>query len=473
MVKLENSDNRRFWAERLPTEDTFGAIATSWIMSHWELFDSDWRLEKIKILVVSKGWKALLMLMHKHWKKHHAGLSFKGLSRALWERANNNVQATITPLLEWAEEIHPEVSEDDYHQAMNHIWQLTRKGVYYEGMTDVIDTIADQGMDKGLDQLMTMAEKVKSMGEQKSAGIETMAQLSSRAEKEYGSPRGKPMNTGLLRVDMTTLGGMRKGNLWLLAGFVSQGKTVMAKEIAYNFVKEGRTVLWVSLEMTKAETQILFAVRHAYSLESGGVSLSAACEESLNDKEKELYFRAVDDWHKSGLGEKLIVWVPEDDVTADDVIRKAEAIHRRKPIDLLVVDYSELLIPMRHRNQYRIELGDTIRRLKSAAQGFGNGTGVPILLLHQISRHGYEKAIKRGYYIMSDLSETAQAERHSNVILWILQTDEMEENNQIRVGIAKNRMGPKDLRMGTLLYEDFSHGAIANMPVSEPYHGQF
>jgi replicative DNA helicase len=288
--------------------------------------------------------------------------------------------------------------------------------------------------------------------------------LSSRIEDEYGMPRGVPMSTGLFRLDNSTLGGPRRGSLWLLSGFVSQGKTALGKEVAYSAALNGHRVLFVSLEMSLAEVRSLFVVRHSHSIKENGVPLADVLKDTLDDEDREAYFKAARSFsEKGGIGERLIVWVPEEDVTADDVIRHAESVHRRTPLSMLIIDYSELLIPLRRRQQYRIELAETIRRLKVAAGTFGGGDGVAVILLHQVSRKGYEKACKRGYYLLSDLAETAAAERHSNVVLWILQTEDMVEDHEVLVGISKQRMGPRDLIKGTKMFENFERAFIGNM----------
>lgn len=462
---MSHIEERKIWAERFPNEDTYGSLIIGWLIKKPELFDTDVRLQDISIFQISKGWKVLLLAARSYHRKHGA-ITFSTINKEIWrhKKLDDNFKNHLIDLVKWAQEVIEHTSVDDYEDAMRQVWEQTRKQKVYDGMMSATKEMYNEDFESGLDSALETIEMARAMGETKSAGLRTMAELSKLTQQEYGSSRGAPMATGFLRVDMATLGGMRRGQQWILAGFASHGKTAAAKEIAYASVIRGHNVSWTSLEMSIPEIRTLFTVRHTHAIKKGGVALADVLEDKLDGEDKEVYFEAAKQWaEKGGMGERLHIWVPDQDITADDVVRRVEAEHRRKPIDLLVVDYSELLVPLRRRQQYRIELGDTIRRLKTAAGGFGRGEGIAVLLLHQTSRKGLERAEKRGYYVMSDLAETAMAERSADVILWVLRTDDMKVDHELLIGISKQRMGPQDLYKGCKVYENFSHAFIGNI----------
>ena len=64
---------------------------------------------------------------------------------------------------------------------------------------------------------------------------------------------------------------------------------------------------------------------------------------------------------------------------------------------------------------------------------------------------------------MQDLAETAQAERHPDVILWTLQTEEMQRDREVLIGLAKNRMGSKKLARGVRVFESFDTSLLQDL----------
>jgi replicative DNA helicase len=464
----ENVSTRRAWAERYPNEDTYGSIIVGWLVEHPDVFASDWRLANLGGLTLSKGWLALLKVARGQWRQH-GSLTHSVLKRSILadKRISNRAKQHLGALCDWAREAAEHAGAEDFDDSVHRLWMKTRRMKAVNALMDASLAIRDAKDDASFEtevaKTVDSFERVRSMGESRTAGAKTMAELARETQSRYGSPRGRPMPTGLLHVDMSTLGGMRKSELWMLAGYAKQGKSTLARQIAYNFVMDGRRVFWAGMEQGSDEERILFEVRHSHAVQAGGIRVESVLTESLTDEDLAAYFETARRWQEDGQGENLVIWCPEEDVTIEDVIHRAEIEHRKEPVDLLVVDYSELLVPMRRRQQYRIELSDTIRRCKTAANGFGRGDGVVVLLLHQISRKGYDDGCKRGRYVMRDLAETAAAERHSNVILWLLRTKEMEADHEVLVGIAAQRLGENKLWKGERMFADYDRMLIGNM----------
>lgn len=455
--------------------DTNNIIIFDWLFKHPDVFDSDKRFNKVSMFGIKREWKALLQLMRKQWRKRHV-LSLSTFRRWLHEESGRSIDviALLDPFIDAIEQNTEPIAEEDFLYAMDELWLKTRKLAASDAIGSALTEMQKPGQfDLGLAVALESIDEVKSMGDVQSAGISTLSELAQDGISTYDKPNHIQMPTGLTCVDVA-LSGIRKGQLWMLCGYAAQGKTQTAKEIAYNLIRDGRNVLFVSLEMTCHEVRWLFETRHAQSIKHGVVKLRDVCEKTLEGEAFDVYWQAAMELaDPEKIGGNLTVWVPNSDVTVDEVVRRAEAMHYRKKIDVLVIDYSELLISQRQREQYRIELGDTIRRCKTAALQFAGGEGVGVLLLHQISRSGFEKALKRGYHIMPDLAETSLAERAADVILWVLRTDEMKEASEMHIGVAKGRMVDEILSKGAALYEDFAHSYIGNTQSSNDYLRNF
>ena len=459
-------ETRKNWAAAFPGHDTYGSLIVAWIITHPDIFSSDWRLQQVSILSLASDWRILLKMAKIQWKDR-SGLSFSAFKNYVLtrEKLSMEIAQRLCQLLEWAEDVAREMLRDDYEYAIQDVWLSSRKIMVADGMTAATRKMAEQdGFETGLDLAIQTIEKARSMSETHAAGSLSLAELAKQTEALYGSPRGRPMHTGLIKIDSATLGGPRKGNLWLISGYAKHGKSRLASQIAYNFADYGRGVMVANMEMSKDELRQIYVVMHSKKVKPGGISLTDVMNEDLNDDDKEVYFESSRQLSEpGGIGDNLQLWVPEEDVSADDVLMRAESIHRNRAIDLLVVDYSELLIPVRKREQYRLELGETIRRFKIGSSTHAGGEGMAVLLLHQTSRLGMQNAMKRGHYMVDDMAETAAAERHSNVIMWTLLPEELYAEHKIKVGIAAQRMGGHELYKGTELYADFDKVVIGNI----------
>ncbi|GAH65203.1 unnamed protein product, partial [marine sediment metagenome] len=145
--------------------------------------------------------------------------------------------------------------------------------------------------------------------------------------------------------------------------------------------------------------------------------------------------------------------------TIDAMRRSIEAMGANRP-DILVIDYLGL-VPGLHRGTRREEMAATVRAAKRTAENIFNGEGILIWAAYQTNRAGHERALDLGYYDLHALEETAEAEKSTDVILWLLRTPECVENNELKVGIMKSR--DSDRLQEDYLYCDFATCLVSNL----------
>jgi len=463
-----NVRNRKAWAEQYPNEDSYGSAFVGWIVSHGELFGDDHRIASVSDLALSRGWKAVLGIARAVWKEHD-GVTFESVRRRISKekKASLDTQKHLVELVGWAEEVSENLTEDDYTEIADQIWQKTRRLHFASGMGSIIEKIGhgDQHLDAGVEELYVLCDGIRRMGQSGNAGTATMMELGARIHDNFDKSLGIPIGTEFYRLDQATLGGHRKGHLWLLCGYTSQGKTYLAREISFRMAMRGFRVVWCSLEMGLDDMPEYFVGRMVHEIRAGGVDIGPAMQRTLHDHDKEVYLEAAKRWADpaSECGNNVQLWVPDTDVTSQDIAQYAETEHRKRPIDLLVVDYSELIQATNMRDDYRIRLGESIRVMKLIAKHLGRGDGTRVLLLHQTSRKGFDKAINRGYYVKQDMAETSHAEKHADVIAWILRDEDMERDNEAKIGTAKNRIGSMQLAYGYKVYADYTTGYIGDL----------
>ena len=252
-----------------------------------------------------------------------------------------------------------------------------------------------------------------------------------RGIKDYLTVKADPragigQYSGLEQMDQA-LKGAKKHELWTHAAYTSHGKSLFARNWAYNqAVFMGYNVLYLSLEMPFRQIRNHFYAMHSthskfqdIRMELGiqkdpriplGIPYGLIREGELSPAEEVFLIQHVIPDLKSeesGYGSVMLeVGDPDkDEMTVNDLRSRAEMLHRKKPVDLLIVDHALLMSPRRRTKTTTEDLNQVLRDLKKMAMSFDRGAGVPVMCLFQISREGFKHAEKAGgIYNLTHLS---------------------------------------------------------------------
>lgn len=252
--------------------------------------------------------------------------------------------------------------------------------------------------------------------------------IEERADRADQGVEISGLSTGFREIDRLTCG-LQAGDLIIVAGRPSMGKSTFAVNIAENAATAGSAAFVVSLEMSApqpAERSVArFGAINTQSLRSGRMSqdeytgLTAALAR-LN-------------------GQQLVV---ADDPALSSVARirlAARKVRQRLgTLDLIVIDYLQL---MRGDGATKNEeIGSITRALKLLARELA----CPIVLLSQLNRGVEQRPNKRP--VMSDLRDSGAIEQDADLILFIYRDEVYHENSPLtgfaEVLVRKNRMGP-------------------------------
>ena len=242
--------------------------------------------------------------------------------------------------------------------------------------------------------------------------------------------RGLP--TGFVDLDAVT-NGLQKSDLILIAGRPGSGKTSFAMNIATNVAVNGKkNVAIFSLEMPN--TQI--AQRSICSL--SGVSMEKALKGKLS----------VDEWKAMlGASKKLSeanIFIDDSSLTTPiDILSKCRRLKREKGLDLVVIDYLQLMTTGSGKKieSRQLEISEMTRTLKIAARELD----VPIILLSQLSRAVDSR--KDHKPILSDLRESGAIEQDADIVMFVYRPDlyndivSEDEPGVCEILIAKHRNG--------------------------------
>jgi replicative DNA helicase len=231
------------------------------------------------------------------------------------------------------------------------------------------------------------------------------------------------VNTGLADVDKI-LRGMEPGDLVVLAGRPSMGKTALAGTIARNSAASGKRGLIFSLEMT--DQQI-------------GMRWLAGETGIATDRQRHGELDGLVDWPKliearDELGKLPLHVDDQARLSVAQMRQRARRIKRRHGLDFLMIDHLQLIRQGGRQESRRIEIGDVTSDLKS----LGKELGVPVVLLSQLNRNLESRDDKRP--MLSDLKESGDIEQDADIVLFLYR----EEYYQSRETLKRRPNETKD-----------------------------
>jgi replicative DNA helicase len=235
--------------------------------------------------------------------------------------------------------------------------------------------------------------------------------------------------TGFKQLDEMT-SGLQPGDLIIVAGRPSMGKTTLAVNMAENAaLGSKKSAAIFSMEMS-AEALTL---RMLSSL--GRINQSHLRSGRLQE----------DDWPRidsamTQLGGANIHVDETPALTPTEIRARARRLKRERGLDLIVVDYLQLMQVAGTKENRATEISEISRSLKALARELK----VPVIALSQLNRGVEQRQEKKP--VMSDLRESGALEQDADVILLIYR-EEVYDPNTTRKGIAdiiiaKQRNGP-------------------------------
>ncbi|WP_242841874.1 replicative DNA helicase [Clostridium beijerinckii] len=242
------------------------------------------------------------------------------------------------------------------------------------------------------------------------------------------------METGYTDFDKAT-NGLKKGELFVIGGRPSMGKTLMAINMADGLAKSGYVGGIFEMEMTEEQLGIR---RFAYMANVEAQKLQTG---KLEEKE---FIRIAETFNKLSEQNKIFT-----DISSYQSIltikAKAKALKQVYGLDFIIVDHLTLMdIP--NTGNRSSDIGEVTRQLKLLAKELE----INVILICQLSRSVEQRADKRP--MMSDLRESGNIEQDADLIVFTYRDEyynkETEDKNIMEWIIAKQRNG----KTGTLKF---------------------
>ena len=254
---------------------------------------------------------------------------------------------------------------------------------------------------------------------------ETMTQI-EKIEKNKGKLTG--LSTGFEELNYYT-SGLQKSDLIFVAARPSMGKTAFALNLAQNAaLKENASVAIFSLEMSRAQ-----------------LVQRMLCAESLVDSNKirkgEL---DAEDWDSISMGYTRLfsagIYIDDTPgVTLSEVRSKCRRMKSEKGLDLILIDYLQLMSGRGKAENRQNEISEISRGLK----GLAREMDCPLICLSQLSRAPDSRPDH--HPVLADLRESGSIEQDADVVMFLYREhyyNKEAEPHIAELDIAKQRNGP-------------------------------
>lgn len=242
-----------------------------------------------------------------------------------------------------------------------------------------------------------------------------------------GEPLGIP--TGFFDLDKM-LGGLQKSDLIIIAARPGVGKTSLMLNVALNAARKyHQRVAIFTLEMSNEQI--------VQRLVSGETSIDSQRLRSgeLDADEWGLFVQAT-----SALSETSIYVDDTPSISALQLRTKARRLYAEFGLDLIIIDYLQLMTGD-NRSENRVQ---EISYLSRALKALARELNVPVLVASQLSRAVEQRSDKKP--VLSDLRESGSIEQDADIVMFIYREDVYDENsprkNIAELLIAKHRNGP-------------------------------
>ncbi|MFV9506129.1 MAG: replicative DNA helicase [Oscillochloridaceae bacterium umkhey_bin13] len=292
-------------------------------------------------------------------------------------------------------------------------------------------TALGYGDQQDLTQTLDQAEQILFAVTQRQRGADFVplsSVVQAYFERTQRDEDERVVPTGLLDLDAKLNGGLRPGQLALVAARPGLGKSSLALSMAYELgVRKRRSVGIVSLEMGRDELLQRLVAMHT----------------GIDTRQVESRARSGDARVLDAFGVLADAPLSIEDsamLTVMDVRSKARRLATVRPLDLLIVDYLQLLMSETNVQNRVDEVSRISRQLKLLARELN----CPILALSQLSRAVEQRASKVPQ--LSDLRDSGSLEQDADVVLFIYR-EEAEAGRlltpaTVELHLAKQRNGP-------------------------------
>jgi replicative DNA helicase len=268
------------------------------------------------------------------------------------------------------------------------------------------------------DQVRTVIDNALNLGTDNDFGHDFLKDFELRYEIKARSP----ITTGWDKVDQIMKKGLGSGELGVVIAPTGAGKSMALAHLGSNAIKAGKNIVHYTLELSESVT----GQRYDSCLSSVPLSTLFARKEEVLESISDLE------------GSLIIKEYPTKTASTNTIRAHLERLRKRnQKVDMIIVDYADLLRPSTAFKEKRDELGSIYEDLRAIAQE----NKCPLWTASQTNRTGLNAEV----VTMESISEAFNKCFVADFICSISRTIKDKNANTARLFIAKNRNGPDGL----------------------------
>jgi len=285
-------------------------------------------------------------------------------------------------------------------------------------LKEAIIKSAELLQDSSFDEIALLINDALKLGESTEFGYEYLKDF----EERFMVKARNPVTTGWSHIDDITEGGLGTGELGVAIAATGAGKSHIMVHLGAQAVKAGLSVVHYTLELSDT------IIARRYDSCITGIGLS-----DLNDHKDEILENIRD-----VKGSLIVKEYPTKSATTQTIQTHLEKLKNRDvDIDLIILDYADLLRAKRVAKEKRHDLETIYEELR----GIAKMSGCPIWTCSQTNRTGYNAELVTADSISEAFSKCFVAD----FVFTLSRTAEDKETNAGRFFVAKNRFGPDGL----------------------------
>tara|TARA_R110000851_G_scaffold5749_7_gene23531 strand:- start:2991 stop:4370 length:1380 start_codon:yes stop_codon:yes gene_type:complete len=274
------------------------------------------------------------------------------------------------------------------------------------------------------DEIQSVIEKALKLGTDNNFGHDFIKDF----EERYTITARDPVSTGFERIDDISKGGLGKSELGVVIAPTGAGKSMVLVHLGTEALKAGKTVVHYTMELADV------VVGNRYDSCISRVPLA----DLFSNKRK--VFEEIQDVE----GQLIIKEYPTKSASTETIKNHIERLKKRgiEP-DMIIVDYADLLRPVKATREKRHDLENTYEELRAIAQIYK----CPLWTASQTNRSGLNAEI----ITMEAISEAFNKCFVADFIFSLSRTVQDKQVNKGRIFVAKNRNGPDGLVFPTFV----------------------
>ena len=321
-------------------------------------------------------------------------------------------------ILEYLSNLNNYVFGSSVESTYKSIKELTKKRETFLLAKEIIkDTKETENIDLFIEKAISKLQKIEMQTEKQESFVNLIAKTTDLIEQNIMRKDDLSYYTGFFDLDALT-DGLHKGELTIIGARPATGKTTFALQIAERIASYNRSVVFVSLEMS--EEQI---IQKILSKKSRVNSRKIRNGDLTGDELDNIYIKCgeISDM-------PLLLYSKLKSIQQIEI--EARKLKNKGKIDLLIIDYLQLVRNMGNFKSREQEVADISRTLKLLSLELE----IPIIALCQLNRNA-----SKNEPTLADIRESGAIEQDADNVIFLYQED--VENNMITVDLQKQRAG--------------------------------